>query len=512
MITYREIMEYCPSNKIVYDELFSLIRENNQSIVPFVGAGLSHISNKDNQPIYPLWDGVLSNLSQTIEDVKFQKKIRCLIDKKDFEKAAYYIGICLGGETCLSNKMIKIFSEKRLQDDINFNLEAVGLLPELFPHNNVITTNYDCVLETIYAINGLEFNKKLTPNRQDVIKQCEAKKIRFLFKIHGDISGETNEDLIFTRNQYKRRYYKRSPLWNMLCNCFSQNHMLFLGCSLINDETLKVLKSLKNKPTHFAILPCKEDCFNDRRKELISKYNVKAIFYPMGRYESVRLLLERLLAQLKVDTIKKDKAKSFFWGRYPQSIYDNSSQPIEWQILERKDNKVLLISKFGLDSMPFDIKFKDVTWEESSMRKWLNSDVTSPIRDPGFLNQAFNTTEKEQIEISLVKFDEISSSSNLKYEHSYSNDKVFLLDVSEVENYFPSNQDRATKPTDYAKRKGAWASNHNGHNCWYWLRSPGERPKTAVDIDYDGSIELSGMDVNSNFGAVRPAIWLNLDI
>ena len=111
MITYREIMEYCPSNKIVYDELFSLIRENNQSIVPFVGAGLSHISNKDNQPIYPLWDGVLSNLSQTIEDVKFQKKIRCLIDKKDFEKAAYYIGICLGGETCLSNKMIEIFSQ-----------------------------------------------------------------------------------------------------------------------------------------------------------------------------------------------------------------------------------------------------------------------------------------------------------------------------------------------------------------------------------------------------------------
>ena len=57
---------------------------------------------------------------------------------------------------------------------------------------------------------------------------------------------------------------------------------------------------------------------------------------------------------------------------------------IEWQVLDVKDDKVLLITKYGIDSKLYDEEYGEANWEKCSLRNWLNGE---------FLNKAFNKEE-----------------------------------------------------------------------------------------------------------------------
>ena len=50
-------------------------------------------------------------------------------------------------------------------------------------------------------------------------------------------------------------------------------------------------------------------------------------------------------------------------------------EAIEWRVLDKKGDKVLLLSEYGLDIQPFDTSdVSRVLWKDSTMRKWLNND------------------------------------------------------------------------------------------------------------------------------------------
>ncbi len=77
------------------------------------------------------------------------------------------------------------------------------------------------------------------------------------------------------------------------------------------------------------------------------------------------------------------------FGRYEQdNNTSNGKEPIEWQVLAKEDNKILVISKYALDGKRYNETDTSVTWETCTLRKWLDSD---------FKNAAFNATEKSQI-------------------------------------------------------------------------------------------------------------------
>ena len=44
-------------------------------------------------------------------------------------------------------------------------------------------------------------------------------------------------------------------------------------------------------------------------------------------------------------------------------------QPVEWQVLDVKDGKALVISKYGLMNHKYNEERKDVTWETCTLRK-----------------------------------------------------------------------------------------------------------------------------------------------
>ncbi|MBQ6214380.1 MAG: hypothetical protein IJJ67_03065 [Oscillospiraceae bacterium] len=167
------------------------------------------------------------------------------------------------------------------------------------------------------------------------------------------------------------------------------------------------------------------------------------------------------------------------FGKYEQdNKIDNGMEEIEWKILERDSDKALIISKNCLDCQPYNTESKEVTWETSSIRKWLNKD---------FIESAFSNKEQELI---------ISSS-----------DKVFLLSKDEANKYFNTDSARQAKGTAYAVAHGEYVISDGGSR--WWLRSS-SRSSSAPCIGYRGAIASNGLGVFADGITVRPALWINI--
>ena len=196
--------------------------------------------------------------------------------------------------------------------------------------------------------------------------------------------------------------------------------------------------------------------------------------------------LESCNAEAKEEMEMERNANSFMnvkvgdfvkFGRYPQGS-GSESQPVEWQVLARENNKALVISRYGLDARRFDDR--SYNWEKSEIRKWLNGE---------FYNGSFAAEEK-----ALIK--------------SFNQDNVFLLSREEAEKYFVDDDARRCKPTSYAKANGA-LTGKNGY-CIWWLRSPSSDDSNGVYFVFcDGGVY--DFYVSDDIHCARPALWINLE-
>lgn len=174
------------------------------------------------------------------------------------------------------------------------------------------------------------------------------------------------------------------------------------------------------------------------------------------------------------------------FGSYEQdNSLDNGKEDIEWLVLEKQPDKVLVISKYGLDCKPYNDENVDIIWKNCTLRKWLNED---------FFKTAFDNSQQSKI---------AETRSN-----PVTIDRVFLLSTDEAEEYFLSSDERLCEPTEYAVAQDVNLDDMNGCS-WWWLRSPGDYEGAAGVGNY-GGVDLHGTRVNSDIGAVRPALWINL--
>lgn len=193
------------------------------------------------------------------------------------------------------------------------------------------------------------------------------------------------------------------------------------------------------------------------------------------------------------------------FGLYEQDNNDeNGYEAIEWIVLDKEDNRILVLSKYCLDVEPYYYANKDVTWETSTIRQWLNEN---------FLERAFSVNEADIIMEAELK--------NLDNEMGYydegkggndTKDKVFLLSIEEAKKYFSSDSDRIAEATEYAKEQGASTnfSDSDSEIPRWWLRSPGSDADLASNVREDGSIAKSGLRVDYEGYCVRPALWINI--
>lgn len=190
------------------------------------------------------------------------------------------------------------------------------------------------------------------------------------------------------------------------------------------------------------------------------------------------------------------------YGKYEQdNDSSNGIEDIEWIILAKDDNKMLVISDKAIDCKPYHSSYGNTTWEECSLRRWLNDT---------FVNEAFTTEEQEKILTTNVTAD-----ANPDYDTDAGNDtedKVFLLSIEEANRYFKYDSERQCVSTEYAKANGAYTYEIDGaSNCFWWLRSQGGYSnKSASVVNSDGTVSKYGNAVDDNRDCVRPAMWISL--
>ncbi len=190
------------------------------------------------------------------------------------------------------------------------------------------------------------------------------------------------------------------------------------------------------------------------------------------------------------------------FGRYEQdNDLKNGEEPIRWKVIAIEDGKALVISSFALDSGPYNTEYTAMTWENCSLRKWLNED---------FLSAAFTEEEQGYISVShLVNNDNPVSG---KPGGNDTEDRIFLLSIEEAETYFGSDEERQCWTTAYALARQPKLPIEEDGCCWWWLRSVGGMPQYAVDVMPNGSVRtISGANVNVIYRSIRPAFWISLD-
>lgn len=188
----------------------------------------------------------------------------------------------------------------------------------------------------------------------------------------------------------------------------------------------------------------------------------------------------------------------FTFGAYEQDNDSaNGPEELEWYVLAKEEGKVLVLSKYALDSLPYNQIFASAVWESCTLRTWLNQD---------FLNTAFTAKEQELISVSTVTAD-----ANPQFRTDPGNDtqdRLFLLSAPQGQSYEKYPDIMCCEPTPFAIEQGAQV-NENNH-CSWWLRSPGLFPADATSVSTFGDVYEFGNYVFFEFFGVRPAMWISI--
>lgn len=303
-ISFETVINFYPEhNAWAYGQLLSAIQDTT-TLVPFVGAGLSAFCG------YPSWPRVLTKMCGNIRDQSKQEIVRKQIEEGYLIEAAQEI---LNGYPFFLRRFPEEFSPKLLEEcpDAAMRSSAVWMLPYLFPEAPAVTTNFDQVLETVYERSQHRFTDILGPQQLCQRAQARQQRHHSLLKLHGSIGKTIDRNaIVFTEEQYNQAYQPESRLVAELTELFQNDTLLFLGCSLQMDRTLEVLKNLQpdgSYLTHFAILGCAPDKFDDRSEQL-EKLGIIPIFYDdtdPRNHDSVRVVLEHLLYETNPDAYQK---------------------------------------------------------------------------------------------------------------------------------------------------------------------------------------------------------------
>ena len=282
-----------------------------------------------------------------------------------------------------------------------------------------------------------------------------------------------------------------------------------------NNSGNKVPEQILEKEKD-SITPEKEGQSDNRAKEETKKVQKKNNYFPLivgilillgiaGTFAYNKSVFEETASKTESSSQEKDKnpeykvGETIEFGNYPQDK-DGTEKPIEWIVMKKEGNQVLLLSKYVLDAKSYNEGWGDVTWETSDIRQWLNNE---------FYTTAFNKAEKAKIQTSLIKNED-----NSEYGTSGGNDtedKVFLLSEKEADTLFSDEEERIAKATEYAEKLGVYINKNSEEKAaWWWLRSPGNDSFYAAGVNYYGWVYGDGIGVNCNVYGVRPALHLNL--
>ncbi len=270
------------------------------------------------------------------------------------------------------------------------------------------------------------------------------------------------------------------------------------------DEAIAVFETLHGyKDSKNLIEKCLEGKYNLAPALLAEgKYKEAVdIYYSLEEYKDSHALAQEICKQHGLDTIQgADVGDIVYFGQYEQDDNPHDGKEyIEWVILEKRNGKTLVISRYGLDCKWYNPQ-EDITWEDSYIRSWLNGT---------FYDGAFSEEEKGKIVLANIRPEK-----NPVHDTKPGNatrDRIFLLSQGEANQYFSTVLERQCFPTKFAMAHGTYCYDNYGGTCGWWLRSPGLNQCSAAIVNEYGWASNDGIGVEYGWAAVRPALWINLE-
>ena len=183
---------------------------------------------------------------------------------------------------------------------------------------------------------------------------------------------------------------------------------------------------------------------------------------------------------------------------------------IKWRVMQNNGSTLFVVADRGLDCKDYNETRTSVTWEDCTLRAWLNET---------FYNTAFSGSEQGAIVPQTVVNDDNPEYGTEGGQNTQ--DKIYLLSISEVLNpeygfckeRLRMSAGRWMKASDYTHAMGGVIEKAIGTeevNCWWWLRSPGNYEFCAASANQDGYIYQYGVTVDTHDGACLPALHINL--
>ena len=198
-------------------------------------------------------------------------------------------------------------------------------------------------------------------------------------------------------------------------------------------------------------------------------YEMYMEFEEQGGYKDSDDKIRECLIQFLSNAVVGD---TVLYGRYEQDNKINQEELIEWIVLEKTENYLLLMSKYILEEIETENE-----WQDSDVRKWLNNE---------FYNQAFSSDEKKIIQKMLTS--------------NETDDMVFLLSSEEVRKFLKSEENMVAYVTAYVD---------SDKNTDYWLtRSWGYKNYSST-----GNVIVSSngeMYVGGYCPGIRPVICVSI--
>lgn len=208
-----------------------------------------------------------------------------------------------------------------------------------------------------------------------------------------------------------------------------------------NWQYAKAVESFENESYREAVI-----AFEKMEGRGSSEYYLDQIFSQFPQYKFINAEVGDLITL----------------GTYQQEA---SGEPIEWYVINKVDNKVLLISKHIIDAQPY------------------SGDVSLPVWLEGtFRDTAFN--EQESAAVS----------------------EVVVLTRSQIDTYVEGKDFAGCEPTSFAKSRG-YSKNYADNYMWWIDEASGDRHFVANQHGYVGRDVADDTDNNG----VRPGIWVSIE-
>lgn len=258
-------------------------------VVPFVGAGLSKAGG------FPTWKEHLRQQGRTagIDSSHVDK----LLANGDYEQVIQEIE---------NQRSSKVFAQE-IRDAFSRPgtlTDTALILSKLFCET-VITTNYDNLLEQAYKSIGADWQVN---NGRDRIGTKAVGSVEVI-KLHGDITNPHR--CVIGKRQYDKVYGSGSldlnlPIPKLIKYHYLKSSLLFIGCSLNNDRTVRVFRTISeslgdiDRPQHFAIDQAPDD--EDElvgRNAFLADLGITGIWFEKGSFDYIDKILSLTRDELR---------------------------------------------------------------------------------------------------------------------------------------------------------------------------------------------------------------------